>query len=76
MCVFAGPDAVYELVNPKYQEILKGRELLGRSFYDALPELRGSEIAHAIKQVYETGVTKEFRDLLVPIAETENGPTT
>jgi hypothetical protein len=36
-----GPDHVFELVNPPYQQLFPGRALLGWPICEALPELAG-----------------------------------
>lgn len=41
ICILQGPELAYELVNPIYQSILPGRELLSRPIMEALPELKG-----------------------------------
>ena len=76
IAVLSGEELVIELVNTKYQQMLPGRELLGRRFFEALPELVESEIHAVLKEVYRTGKPVEFHEQLVPISETENGPTT
>ncbi len=68
ICILAGPALVFELVNPGYQALLPGRALLGRPLLDALPELTGTSVAHALFQVYETGNTHEEAGILVPLA--------
>ena len=37
ICIFDGPELVYELVNPTYQQLFPGRQLLGRALLDAVP---------------------------------------
>ncbi|MFA6278004.1 MAG: PAS domain-containing protein [Pedobacter sp.] len=74
ICVLAGEEFVYELVNPIYQSLLKGRELMGRPMFDALPELKGTEIERVLNEVYQTGNVAEFKEMLIPIAEFEGGP--
>lgn len=75
IAILSGEELVIELVNAKYQQLLPGRELLGRPFFEALPELAESAIAAVLKEVYRTGKPVEFHEQLVPISETENGPT-
>ncbi|MBB5438903.1 PAS domain S-box-containing protein [Pedobacter sp. AK017] len=75
ICVMAGPDFVYELVNVNYQALLPGRELLGRPMFEAVPELIGTPLEQVLKEVYATGKPKEFSELLVPFNEYEGGPT-
>ena len=73
--ILSGPQLVYELVNPAYQKILQGRNLLGRPIFEAVPELVGTPLQEALLQVYGEGKTLEVNELLVPIADYEGGPT-
>jgi two-component system sensor histidine kinase VicK len=73
--VMSGPDFIYEQANSNYQELLPGRELLGRSMFEAVPELIGTPVEKALREVYATGKPTEFSELLVPLKEYEGGPT-
>jgi PAS domain S-box-containing protein len=74
ICILNGPELVYELVNPGYQELLPGRKLLGRPIFEALPELVGTPLQKVLLNVYGTGESYEINELLVPVAEYEGGP--
>lgn len=74
ICVFDGPDLVFELVNPPYQQLFPGRKLVGKPMLEALPELKDQLIVDVLKNVYATGNTFEGRELLVPLARTADGP--
>lgn len=73
ICVLDGPELVYELVNPRYQQLFPGRELLGKPLLEALPELAGLPVWQTLRQVYETGITHEEKDMLVPVAPQAGG---
>ncbi|HWW43288.1 PAS domain-containing protein [Pedobacter sp.] len=75
ICVLHGPDLVYELVNPAYQQILPGRELSGRPIFEALPELVGSSIQEMLLKVYNEGESWEMSEVMIPVSEYEGGPT-
>jgi PAS domain S-box-containing protein len=68
ICVLDGPELVYELVNPRYQQLFPGRTLQGKPLLKALPELAGLPVWQSLRRVYETGVTHEEKDMLVPVA--------
>jgi PAS domain S-box-containing protein len=74
ICIFAGPDLVYELVNPTYQRIFPGRELLGRPLLEALPELAGRPTLARLREVYRTGEAAEFQEVVLHVARTAGGP--
>lgn len=74
ICIFGGPEWVYEFVNPGYQAMFPGRELLGKRLVDALPEVAGQPLMNILRHVYDTGETFEGKAVLVPLARTSNGP--
>jgi PAS domain S-box-containing protein len=73
ICVLDGPEMVFELVNPAYQQLFPGRDLLGKPIMEALPELDGTPIIDILKRVYYTGNTFEGKELLVPLARKPGG---
>jgi len=75
ICIFNGKELVYELVNPAYQQMLFGRNLLGRPIFEALPELAGTQIERAMRNVFDTGDSYEVENLLIPVAAYEGGQT-
>ncbi len=75
ICVLSGPNLIYELVNPKYQQLLPGRKLLNRPIFEALPELIGQPLHDVLLNVYHNGEIYEANELLIPVAEYEGGPT-
>jgi two-component system sensor histidine kinase VicK len=74
ICVLDGPNFVFELVNPSYQQFFPQRKLLGKPLLDALPEIKGHSITTLLKEVYETGKTTEGDELLIPVARYDGGP--
>lgn len=72
--VHDGPDLVFEFINPLYQQVFPGRDLLGKPLLEGLPELAGTPIWDIIQQVYQTGKTYEGRETLIPLAAYEGGP--
>lgn len=75
ICVLSGPELVFEMVNPVYQGLLPGRDLLNRPIFEALPELDQS-LRDILLNVYITGKSYEVNELLIPVAAYEGGPTT
>ncbi|RDC64216.1 PAS domain-containing protein [Adhaeribacter pallidiroseus] len=74
ICILDGPNLVYELVNPSYQQLFPGRQLLGKPLLEALPELAGHTVWRTLQQVYQTGKTHTEYGILIPIARHENAP--
>lgn len=73
ICILDGPDLVFELVNPGYQQLLPDRELMGKPILEVLPEIADNAVYRTFREVYETGNTHEEQELLIPIARPEDG---
>jgi signal transduction histidine kinase/FixJ family two-component response regulator len=54
ICVFRGPDFVYELANPSYEDLVRGRQIVGRKLADVIPNLE-EEVWAALRRALETG---------------------
>ncbi|NUS38623.1 MAG: PAS domain-containing protein [Lysobacter sp.] len=65
MAVLREPGHVFELANASYHQLAGGRELLGRPFREALPELEGQGFFELIDQVATTG--EAFRADAAPV---------
>jgi len=74
ICILDGPEMVFELINPLYQQLFPGRELLGKPILEALPEIKGAPIFAILEDVYRTGKTFEGNELLIPLARVNDGP--
>lgn len=55
IAVLRGPQHVFERVNDRYVELIGGRDVVGRSVRDALPEVEGQGYFELLDQVYLTG---------------------
>jgi PAS domain-containing protein len=73
MCLLQGPNFVYELVNPSYQQLFAGRQLLGRSLLEAVPELQVSPVWERLQEVYRTGQTHQDQEVPLPLRQTAVG---
>ncbi|GAB3870122.1 hypothetical protein GCM10028824_18320 [Hymenobacter segetis] len=74
LCRLDGPDLVYALVNPVYQQLFPGRPLLGLPLLTALPELRGHAVWATLQRVYHSGETHVDQGVHIPLARTPGGP--
>jgi signal transduction histidine kinase len=63
MCLFQGPNFVYEVVNPGYQQLFAGRQLVGKPLLAAVPELRESPVWERLQEVYRTGQTHQDQEV-------------
>jgi two-component system sensor histidine kinase VicK len=68
ICILDGQDLVFELVNPSYQQLFPGRDLLGKPLLKAVPEIKNQSIWDILQGVYQTGETFEGSEVLIPIA--------
>ncbi|GAA4327019.1 hypothetical protein GCM10023149_30190 [Mucilaginibacter gynuensis] len=75
LTLLRGPQLIYDIFNTKYQQLVPGRDLEGRSIFEALPELTGTPLEDILNKVYHEGTPFSIADSLVPIAEYESGPT-
>ncbi len=73
ICIVGGPDHVYELVNPSYQQMFPGRALLGKPLREALPELMHLDAYHTLRRVYETGRAHRELGMRIPLPRTVGG---
>ncbi|KAA9327662.1 PAS domain-containing protein [Hymenobacter busanensis] len=73
ICILDGPELVFELVNPGYQQLFPERQLLGKRILDALPEIAGHAVHETFRHVFETGKTHEEQSLLIPLARPDDG---
>ena len=55
MCVLAGPDHIYELINEPYLQLVGARELLGKPVREGLPEIAAQGFIDLLDAVYRTG---------------------
>jgi PAS domain S-box-containing protein len=55
VAIVAGPDHVFELVNPAYRQLIGHREVIGKPVREALPEVAGQGFFQVLDQVFTTG---------------------
>ncbi|OUJ75154.1 hypothetical protein BXP70_03770 [Hymenobacter crusticola] len=73
ICILAGPDLVFEFVNPSYQQLMPNRPLLGLSFLEAVPELAQHSVMNVFQHILATGETHEERGIRARIARPADG---
>ncbi len=62
-----GPEHVFAVANPLYRQIVGGRDLLGKSYLEAFPELRDTELPAVLDRVYQSGEPFVTEDMLIPL---------
>ncbi len=65
VCVLRGPDFVYEVVNPLYDQLTGHRGLIGRTLAEAIPEAADQGFVALMRGVLETGVAAVQRESLL-----------
>ncbi|WP_345161469.1 PAS domain S-box protein [Nibribacter koreensis] len=68
-----GPEHVYEMVNPFYQQLAPGREFIGKTVEQAWPELKGQGFFKLLDKVYQTGEPFVGNEMLAKIDRHGNG---
>lgn len=66
ICILSGQELVFELVNPRYQELLPERQLLGMPIFKALPEIENQPIGDILRNVLRTGEPYEGKETYIP----------
>jgi PAS domain S-box-containing protein len=55
MCIYSGPDHIYEYVNDEYIKILGARDYIGRKGREVVPEAQEQGLYDILDKVYATG---------------------
>jgi PAS domain S-box-containing protein len=56
MCILSGPEHRFEFANSRYADLVGGRELIGKTLREALPEVETQGFVALLDEVYRTGV--------------------
>ncbi|OWJ77837.1 response regulator [Haematobacter missouriensis] len=56
MALLSGPGHRFELTNPSYQKLIGGREVLGLTVAEGLPEAASQGFVNILDEVYRTGI--------------------
>jgi PAS domain S-box-containing protein len=65
-----GPEFIFEIINPLYQELVGQRDLIGKSVREALPEAEGQGFIALLDQVYRSGKSFVGRRAPIQLART------
>ena len=74
ICVFDGPQHVFQFVNPPYQALIGNRPILGRPIAEAMPELVGQPVFNWLDEVFRTGETIFASETMVQLNHDNKGP--
>jgi len=73
ICYFEGPEHMFRLVNPLYQQLVGDRPLQGLPISQAMPELAGQPIFGLLDEVYRTGKPFYANEMLVQLDHANTG---
>ncbi|KFI05266.1 diguanylate cyclase [Massilia sp. BSC265] len=74
MCVFTGPEHVFELENERYLQLVGGRSSIGVPLREALPEIANQGFIELLDGVYRTGEPVFGTDVPVMLQRRPNAP--
>lgn len=74
IALWRGANFVYEIANPNYLELTGRKDLVGKTLYEAFPELADQEFPNTIKKVFETGVPYVGNEKLVRLSPQIGAP--
>ncbi len=72
IAMWRGLDLTFEIVNPEYQRIFAGRQLIGRPLLEACPEFKDQGFVELLLEVLKTGVPFVGDEVLARIVN-DNG---
>jgi two-component sensor histidine kinase len=73
MFVLRGPDHVFEMANLAFQDLTGGRELLGKTLLEGLPEAADQDYLGILRKVYQTAEPYVGRKMSVVLHGEEDG---
>ena len=69
-----GPEHVFEMTNPAYQQLIGHRNVIGKPVREALPEIEGQGFFELLDEVYRTGEPYIGREIPALLQREANGP--
>lgn len=73
MAALSGPEHVFRFVNPAYHRLVGGRDVLGRTVREALPEVVGQGYVRQLDAVWQSGKPYRAQAAKVALAHGPNG---
>ena len=75
IAILRGTEHRFDFVNPPYQRLFAGRQLLGQTVVEALPEVIEQGFVDLLDRVYETGETYLGNEIMIMIEQPDGPPT-
>ena len=70
--ILTGPELRYELANEHFVAMV-GREVIGKTYVEAFPEVEGTPLLEAVRQVYREGLPLSAEEMCIPLDRQGNG---
>ncbi|MCB2377533.1 PAS domain S-box protein [Hymenobacter sp. BT635] len=74
ICILTGAEHRFEFVNPRYQELFRGRQLVGKTVVEALPEVIDQGFVGLLDNVYQTGETFYGNEVPIMLEGADGSP--
>jgi signal transduction histidine kinase len=74
VAILRGPDHVFEIANLPYRHTIGGRDVVGRTVAEALPEVVSQGFIAVLDRVYQTGEPYAGHSVPVELQRTPDGP--
>ncbi|SEQ11857.1 PAS fold-containing protein [Devosia sp. YR412] len=76
MALLTGPDHRYELTNPSYLRLIGGREVIGKTVAESLPDAAAQGFVRILDEVYRSGTPYTATSALFAMQVEPGGPVT
>jgi PAS domain S-box-containing protein len=73
MAALSGPEHVFRFVSPAYRQLIGGRDVVGRSVREALPEVVGQGYLRRLDEVWQSATPYRAEAAKVRLAQGTNG---
>ena len=74
IAVTRGVQHVFEMANAAYYQLIGHRDIIGKSVFEALPEMEGQGFRQLLDQVFSTGEAVVARGIRAKVQRVANGP--
>ncbi|TJZ91422.1 PAS domain-containing protein [Paracoccus gahaiensis] len=74
MAMLSGPDHVFDLVNPAYEQLIGHRKAVGKPVREALPEVVGQGFIDTLSHVFDSGQTYTGQAIRINLQRSPDGP--